>query len=410
MVDELKQDLRQRMEKNLSENILSFWMKYTPDRKRGGFYGLVTNDLRVYKDAPRAAVICGRILWTFSAAYRRLGKPEYLDIAQHAFAYLTQRFWDAEYGGVYWMLDCEGQVLNSRKQIYAQAFALYGLSEYYRAVQAPAALALAQRLFHLVEEQSYDPRYGGYYEAYNRDWSTLSDWRLSDKDLNSPKSMNTLLHILEAYSNLLRAWPDAQLKQKQKHLIEVFLQHVIDPDRHHFKLFFTVDWKSLSDLISFGHDIEGSWLLTEAAGLLGDPLLSAQVKTAAIQIAEAVYQEGLDTDGSLLYEANPHRATLSTSRVTNRDRHWWAQAEAVVGFYNAYQLTGDERYFQAARRAWDYIEERVIDHHYGEWYAQLKRDGTPYSEQENPDQHKVGPWKCPYHNSRACLEMMERIG
>jgi mannobiose 2-epimerase len=323
-------------------------------------------------------------------------------MAKHAFAYLTQRFWDAEYGGVYWMLDCEGQVLNSRKQIYAQAFAIYGLSEYYRAVQEPAALALAQRLFHLVEEQSYDPRYGGYYEAYNRDWSTLSDWRLSDKDLNSPKSMNTLLHILEAYSNLLRAWPDAQLKQKQRDLIEVFLQHIIDPERHHFKLFFSEDWKSLSDHISFGHDIEGSWLLTEAAGLVGDPLLSAQVKTAAIQIAEAVYEEGLDPDGSLLYEADPQG-------ITDRDKHWWAQAEAVVGFYNAYQLSGDERYIQAARCAWDFIEARVIDHHYGEWYAHLKRDGTPYAEQEIPDQLKVGPWKCPYHNSRACLEMMHRI-
>jgi cellobiose epimerase len=403
MVDELNLDLRQRVEKDLTENTLKFWMKYTPDRKRGGFYGLVTNDLRIYKDAPRAAVICGRILWTFSAAYRRLGKPEYRDMAQHAFAYLTQRFWDAEYGGVYWMLDGEGQALNSRKQIYAQAFALYGLVEYYRAVQDPAALALAQRLFHLIEEQSYDRRYGGYYEAYNRDWSALSDWRLSDKDLNSPKSMNTMLHILEAYSNLLRVWPDAQLKQKQKELIEVFLKHIIDPDKHHFKLFFSEDWTSLSDHISFGHDIEGTWLLTEAVGLLGDPQLDAQVKMAAIQIAEAVYEEGLDADGSLLYEADPQR-------ITNSDKHWWAQAEAVVGFYNTYQLTGDERYARAAHRAWDYIETRVIDHHFGEWYAQLKRDGTPYSEQENPEQNKVGPWKCPYHNSRACLEMMERIG
>ena len=402
-MDELNQDLRQRMEKDLVENTLPFWIKFTPDRARGGFYGLVTNDLRIYKDAPRAAVICGRILWTFAAAYRRLGKPEYLDMAQHAFAYLTQRFWDAEYGGVYWMLDGEGQPLNARKQIYAQAFALYGLSEYYRAVQEPAALALAQRLFHLIEEQSYDRGYGGYYEAYNRDWSALSDWRLSDKDLNSPKSMNTMLHILEAYSNLLRVWPDAQLKQKQKELIEVFLNQIIDPERHHFKLFFSQDWKSLSDHISFGHDIEGTWLLTEAAGLVGEAQLAAQVKTAAIQIAGAVYGEGLDPDGSLLYEADPQHITIS-------DKHWWAQAEAVVGFYNTYQLTGDERFARAARRAWDFIEARVIDHQYGEWYAQLKRDGTPYTAQENPEQHKVGPWKCPYHNSRACFEMMDRLG
>jgi mannobiose 2-epimerase len=403
MMDEsLKQEWRRQIEEELLGDILPFWMQHTLDRERGGFYGLVATDLGVDRDAPRAAVIGGRILWTYATASLVYHRPAYLETARNAYAYLTQRFQDSAYGGFYWMLDAQGSPLNDRKQIYAQAFALYGVSQYYRATQERPALELAQAIFHLIEERSRDPLLGGYFEAYARDWSTLPDMRLSEKDLNSPKSMNTLLHILEAYTNLLRIWDDPLLKRRQTELIEVFMQHVIDPVSAHFKLFFEADWASLSDHVSFGHDIEGSWLLLEAAQQVGDLVLLARVKSTAQRIADAVYREGRDLDGSLLYEASP-------GGVTNADKSWWAQAEAVVGFYNAYRMTGEERYLEAAQRAWQFIDAKVIDHHYGEWFAVLKRDGSPYSEQENPDQHKVGPWKCPYHNSRMCFEMMERL-
>jgi len=403
MIDaERKQQWRQQVEHELTGDILPFWLKFTPDMQRGGFYGKVDNDGRVDRDAPRSAVLNGRILWTFSAAYRTYRKPEYLQAARHAYDYLTSCFHDIKYGGFYWMVDAWGAPLNPRKQIYAQAFALYSVCEYHRATGEPSALALAQDIFRLIEGKSRDPRAGGYFEAYNRDWSALQDWRLSEKDLNSPKSMNTLLHILEAYTNLLRIWDGALLKQRQAELIEVFLQHVIDPSTGHFKMFFDAGWTPLSDHFSYGHDIEGSWLLLEAAHLLGEPALLGRVKAATLRMAEAVYNEAREPDGSLLYEANPRQITIA-------DKHWWAQAEAVVGFYNAYQTSGDERYLDAAWQAWQYIDARVIDHTGGEWYAVLKRDGSPYSAAENPDQQKVGPWKCPYHNSRMCFEMMERL-
>jgi mannobiose 2-epimerase len=390
--------------KELTENILPFWMRHTVDRENGGFYGKVTCDLKVEKEAPRAAVINARILWTFSAAYRLLGNPEYREIADRAYAYILDKFWDKQYGGVYWMVDYLGNPLSDRKQVYAQAFAIYGLAEYYRATGAAESLARAQQLFRLIEEKSHERVYGGYLEACSRDWGALDDLRLSEKDLNSPKSMNTHLHLMEAYTNLLRVWKDPKLAARQKALLEVTLDHIVDGATGHFRMFFDNQWRSLTDHISFGHDIEGSWLIFEAAEVLGDPELFARARRLAVEMAFAVYEQGLDRDGSLFYEAN------SKGVFIDPNKHWWAQAEAVVGFYNAYQLSRDVRFLEASRRAWEYIEEKVVDKVHGEWHAKLSPQGVPFTEKEDPnDACLVGPWKCPYHNSRVCLEMMERL-
>jgi mannobiose 2-epimerase len=389
--------------RELTENILPFWTRYTVDPD-GGFYGTVTCDLKVEKEAPRASVINTRILWTFSAACR-LADPKYREIADRAYAYILDKFWDKEYGGVYWMLDWRGNAISDRKQIYAQAFAVYGLAEYYRATGNPESLARAQRLFRLIEEKSHEPVHGGYIEACARDWGALEDLRLSPKDLNSPKSMNTHLHVMEAYTNLLRVWRDSELVARQKELLEVTMDRIVDGATGHFKMFFDNEWNSLADHISFGHDIEGSWLIFEAAEVLGDEALIGRARKLALRMAQAVYAEGRDKDGSLFYEAN------SKGVFIDPNKHWWAQAEAVVGFYNAYQLSGDVRFLEASRRAWEFIEDKVVDKAHGEWYAKLSPQGVPYTEKEDPnDACLAGPWKCPYHNSRVCFEMMERLG
>ena len=390
--------------KELTENILPFWMRHTVDREHGGFYGAVSCDLNVDKEAPRAAVINARILWTFSAAYRLLGNPEYREMADHAYAYILDKFWDKQYGGVYWLLDGLGNPISDRKQIYAQAFAIYGLAEYYRATGKAESLERAQQLFRLIEAKSRDKVYGGYLEACGRDWGALDDLRLSAKDLNCPKSMNTHLHVMEAYTNLLRAWKDPELAARQKALLEVTMDHIVDGSTGHFRMFFDQQWNSLTDHISFGHDIEGSWLIFEAAEVLGDPELFARARRLAVEMAFAVYEQGLDKDGSLFYEAN------SKGVFIDPNKHWWAQAEAVVGFYNAWQLSRDVRFLEASRRAWEYIEEKVVDKVHGEWHAKLTPQGVPFTEKEDPsDACLVGPWKCPYHNSRVCFEMMERL-
>jgi mannobiose 2-epimerase len=391
-----------RIEKELVGNILPFWMHYTVDRENGGFYGGVDCDLRVEKESPRAAVINARILWTYSAACRLYGS-RYREMANWAYDYVVKKFWDAEHGGVYWMLDYHGKPLSDRKQIYAQAFAAYGMAEYFRATGNTDSLECAQRLFHLIEKHSYDSVWKGYFEARGRDWSALADMRLSEKDLNSPKSMNTHLHVMEAYTNLLRVWKDPELQAKQKELLEVTMDRIVNNSTGHFKLFFDNQWNSLSDHTSFGHDIEGSWLILEAAEVLGDRALIERARKLAVTMARSVYQEGLDKDGSLFYECN------SKGVMTDPNKHWWAQAEAVVGFYNAYQVSGERRFFDASYRVWEYIEEKIVDKVHGEWHAKLKPAGTPYTAKEDGDACLVGPWKCPYHNSRVCYELIGRL-
>lgn len=391
-----------RIREELVGNILPFWMRYAVDRENGGFYGTIDCDFNVEKEAPRASVINARILWTFSAASRLIGS-EYREMADHAYNYIIDTFWDRIYGGLFWMLDFQGNPVSTRKQIYAQAFGIYALAEYFRATGNTASLDFARRLFWTIEDYSYDPAFKGYLEARDRDWHALKDMRLSEKDLNSPKSMNTHLHVMEAYTNLLRVWREPALEAKQAELLTLMMDYVIDVSTGHFKLFFDKRWNSLSDHVSFGHDIEGSWLLVEAAEVLGDAGLIERARKLAVTMAEAVYEQGLDRDGSLFYEAD------ASGAVIDPKKHWWAQAEAVVGFYNAFQISGEARFLEAARRAWDYIEAKVVDRVHGEWHAKLTPEGVPLTAKEDSDACLVGPWKCPYHNARVCYEMIERL-
>lgn len=391
-----------RIESELTGNILPFWMRHAIDLEHGGFYGAISNDLAIDTESPRASVINTRILWTFSAACRLCG-PAYRETADRAWDYIAKKFWDPEYGGVYWMTDYLGNPISDRKQIYAQAFAIYAMAEYFRATGNLESLERAKALYGLIEAKSYEPVHGGYLEACSRDWGALEDLRLSAKDLNSPKSMNTHLHVMEAYTNLLRVWPDPVLRASQKALLKVTLDHIVDEATGHFRMFFDNRWNSLTDHVSFGHDIEGSWLIYEAAEVLGDPALLDRARKVAVRMAQAVYNEGVDQDGSLFYEADAHGILIDPNK------HWWAQAEAVVGFFNAYQLCGEEHFLTAAVRAWDYIEEKIVNREHGEWYAKLTPEGRPYSAEEDSDACLVGPWKCPYHNSRVCYEMIERL-
>jgi mannobiose 2-epimerase len=323
-------------------------------------------------------------------------------MARYAYDYLTSRFLDSQCGGIFWSVDHHGTPLMDRKHVYAQAFAIYGLSEFYRATGQAAALHLAQDLFHLVETHSYDSANRGNIECMSRAWKPLVDMRLSTVDINSRKSMNTLLHLMEAYTNLLRAWDNALLRTRLRGLIEVFFDHVIDPGTHHFRLFFDDqwNWRHLSETVSYGHDIEGSWLLVEAAEVLGDAGLLARARAEAVAMTERVYAEALEPDGSLLYESQPQAG--HSNRATQK--HWWPHAEAVVGFYNAYQISGQERFAEAAGVCWRYIESRFVDRVHGDWFKVLDRNGVP-----DPQQVKVGPWECPYHHSRACFEMLARL-
>lgn len=389
--------LRTEMEAEL-RSILDFWAKQTVDRQNGGFYGEIRGDHTVNELAAKGLVLNSRLLWTFSTAYRVYGDKLYLEMAHRGFDYLMRYFRDTEYGGMYWLVDAEGQPYETKKQIYGQSFAIYGLSEYFRASGLQEPLDQAVGLFRLIENHSYDLENGGYFEALARDWGPLEDVSLSDKDMNERKSMNTHLHILEAYSNLLRVWPETELREKQKELIEVTLSHIVNRQTGHFKLFFDEAWHSRSGHISYGHDIEGSWLLLEAAELLGDEELLREVKAVAVQMAEATLTEGTDPDNGGIYNEIDPDGHVDTDKI------WWPQAEAIVGFLNAYQMTGRKDFAEAALSAWDFTSRHLIDRERGEWYWKASKEGRP-----DVLMPKVDPWKCSYHNSRSCFEAVGRI-
>ena len=383
------------MEKELKE-ILSFWISHTPDHKYGGFVGKIDHNNSVFFDAPKGSVLNSRILWSFSAAFHLTGDNSYSVVAHMAFEYLLEYFLDKEDGGVFWTLDYRGQPLDTKKQIYAIAFAVYGLSEYHRATGSEVAKEKAIALHHDIIRHSYDETYGGYIEALSREWKELPDLRLSAKDANEKKSMNTHLHVLEAFANLYRIWPDKKLKEEISELLQLFLQHIISADNHHLVLFFDEKWNPKSQTISYGHNIEAAWLLQEAAEVIEDADLIEQLKPASVYLAKAA-AEGLDKDGGLWYEYEP------TTNHRVRQKHSWPQAEAMVGFFHAWLLTGEEKYLQQSQNAWQFVKQH-IKHNKGEWVWGVEED---YSIMSNED--KVGIWKCPYHNSRACIEIIERI-
>lgn len=389
--------LRIEVEHELTTGILPFWMEKMADNVQGGFYGRIDGDDKLHADAPKGAILNARILWTFSTAYRLLRKPEYLETATRAKRYIIDKFYDKDFGGVHWSLSADGEPLDTKKQVYAQGFAIYGLSEYARATGDREALDYAVKLFETVEKYSFDRTRNGYIEAFTREWKPIEDMRLSDKDENTSKTMNTHLHILEPYANLYRVWKDERLERQLRNMLDLFTGKILNKKTYHLDLFFDNDWRTDGNIISYGHDIEASWLIHEAALVLGDEALLKRIEPVITNIARAA-DEGLNPDGSMIYER------FTAEDRTDRELHWWVQAENVVGHVNLYQHFGDEKALDTAMKCWQFIKDKIIDHANGEWHWSLMPDGSV-----NRRDDKAGFWKCPYHNGRMCMEIIERF-
>ena len=386
--DELKEELK---------NILVYWSTQPLDKEHGGFYGRIGCNGRADPAATKGAVLHARILWTFSAACSHTKDPSLLPFADRAYHYIIDHFIDKKNGGVIWRVYYDGKPADTKKQVYAIAFAIYALSEYYRVTQNEEVKDLAIHLFELIEEHAHDSVYGGYIEALTADWKPLDDLRLSVKDENEKKTMNTHLHVLEAYTSLYNIWPDKKLKQQLQSLLQHFLKQIINPQTHHLHLFFTEQWELRSDLVSFGHDIEASWLLAEAAEVAGDRALQQKINSTGLSIAMSA-KEGLDTDGGLFYESVPSESKWI------KEKHWWPQAEAMIGFFHAWEISGDHEWLYHSMHSWEFVKEKLLDKQNGEWFWGIDEKGMVI---ENED--KAGFWKCPYHNSRACMEIISRI-
>ncbi len=389
--------LRRFADNQLVKYILTFWRNHAVDHDRGGFYGQINNDMSIVKEAEKGLILNARILWTFSAVYKSFKMPADLKLAQRAYEYITTYFYDNLYGGYYWSLYPDGSAKETKKQIYAQAFVIYSLSEYFKIAEDQSVLKKAIELFHLIEDKSFDNSKNGYIEARNREWLEMADIRLSEKDMNEKKSMNTHLHILEAYSNLYTVWKDSFLNKQLENLVHLFVNKIINNNDNHQMLFFDDDWNPRSPIISYGHDIETSWLLHEAAIISGNKNLIDSISDLSIRMCDAV-KKGISSKGALYYESDRQ------GKHAENEIEWWAQAEGIVGFMNAFVLTGNADYLDIAFNIARFIDSYIVDKQHGEWFFRVTEEGKPILSHE-----KAGFWKCPYHNTRACLELLHRI-
>ena len=396
------QALASQLKKELTGNILPYWMDKM-SRPEGGLYGQIDGNEQLVADAPVGNIMTARVLWTFASAYRALGDKtdpataqKWLEMAVNAKKLLLEKFYDPQYGGTYWSLNADYTPLDTKKQIYAIAFTIYGLAELNRATGDAEALEFAIKLFNDIEDHSFDKEKDGYFEAFTKEWNVIEDMRLSDKDANESKTMNTHLHVLEAYTCLYRVWKNRVLETRLRGLIEIFEQKILGSDGH-LKLFFDNDWNCNYGIFSYGHDIEASWLIHEAALVLGDEAVLKRMDALVPAVVKAA-SEGFSTEGGMIYERH------GAEGPADADRHWWVQAEAVVGYFNLWDHFGAQEGLENALVCWEFIKNNIIDRENGEWFWSLREDGSV-----NRADDKAGFWKCPYHNGRMCMEIVERL-
>lgn len=381
-------------------NILNWWINNTIDHKNksGGYVGRISGDNSLDITAPKGSVLNSRILWSFSAAANTLPhNKDFYNAAVRAYNFVAKYLFDSLHGGVYWSVNCDGTPLDKKKQIYAQAFALYAMSEYYKLTNNEEALDKALQLFRMLESKALDKNNGGYYEAFDEDWTHMEKVSLSDKEGNDVKTMNTHLHLLEAYTNLAQVSNLSYVKLALSRLVKLFNDKFIDADTGRLKLFFDETWNENIQHHSYGHAIETVWLLNEAAVQTNDDHLIEVCRNLSLTMTEYTFNDGIDAKGAIHHEKSMEGRYLP-------QREWWTLAEGVVGFYDAYQQSGAEKYFNASQNCWTFIQQYLIDHQNGEWFWGIDENGNP-----NTGKDKVGLWKCPYHNSRMCIEMIKRL-
>ena len=388
--------LKSEVSANLTQNLLAYWSAKMVDNVNGGFYGRIDGNDKVYPNEEKGGILNARILWTYSSAYRILKDTSYLRLATREKDYVLAHFIDKQYGGAYRSVNSKGEPADTRKQTYTMSFFIYGMAEYYRATGDKEALKTAKDIFEAFEKYALDKESNGYFEVFARDWTRSRDMLIGEKTINDQKTMNTSLHLMEAYTNLYRVWPDKRMGERLKNIVELFVDKIVDKKTSHLICFMDKDWKKTSTIDSYGHDIEASWLLCEAANLLGDPALLAKVKDVSIKIADAA-AEGLQPDGSVIDEKNYATGMLRT------ERSWWPQVEAVVGFMNVFELTGKEKYLDYSINNWNYIKTHFVDNKAGGWFSSVSEKGVVNKGD------KGGFWICPYHSGRMCMEIIERV-
>lgn len=387
-------NMKEEITKHLTDDIIPFW-KNLRDDEFGGYYGYLDYDLKLDKKAEKGCILNSRITWFFSNAYTLLKDKSLLEEADHGYEFLKEHCIDKEYGGIYWSMKYDGTPLDTTKHTYNQAFCIYALSSYYEASGKQEALELARKLYELIETRCMDDN--GYLEAFTRDFKPESNEKLSENGVLAEKTMNTLLHVLEAYTELYRVSHDEKVGDRLRWIMDTFADKVYNPKLKRQEVFFDKDYNSIIDLHSYGHDIETAWLMDRSLEVLGDAAYTEKLTPITKALTENIYNVAFDGH-SLSNECD--KGVVDTNRV------WWVQAETIVGLLNGYEKDPSKtQYKEAAEAAWQFIKEHVIDKRQGsEWYWLVRQDGSPVE-----GKPIVEPWKCPYHNGRMCMEVIRRM-
>lgn len=390
--------LKDRISSELKSGILNYWCTTALDEEFGGFHDTISNSNVVKVGEDKGLIQNARNLWSFSRAYNHFGDEQYLHMAKRARDFLLNKLWDIEFGGFFWTVSVDGKPVKDHKQVYGQAFAIYALSEYFIATEDEISLSYAHRTFDLLEEKTLDKLNNGYLEAFSREWEMMEDVRLSPVDLNEKKSNNTHLHVMEAYTTYYKVTRNIRVKNALQNSIELMINRIMDQESRNFTLFFNETWDKRSDIVSYGHEIEAAWLIHEALLALEDKYFLEESVPHILGIVEnsLSYLDGDFGEMGMFNEEDGNGEI-------DKDKIWWVQAEACVGFTLAYQLTGEKRYLRIVENIWNFIEEYVVDKS-GEWFWYAKDSGT-----KKTDDFKVQNWKSLYHNSRACIELLERL-
>lgn len=386
--------LKEEVKNELEGHIIPFWNALC-DYERGGFYGYVSGeDLRTDKNAPKGVILHSRILWFYSACSSVLGREDCLEKARHCFDFLKKYCVDNEKGGVYWMVNAEGTVNDSMKHTYCQAFFIYAMASYYDASGDKEALDLALSVFNTIETKCVDSV--AYLEAQSRDFELIENDALSENGLMADKTMNTVLHLIEAYTELYRVSGNKEVLERLKFQLNLTLDKIYDKDGSKLLVFFDKDMNVIGDIHSYGHDIEATWLLDRACDIINDKELTEKISSMNEKIVKNIAKIAFE-NGALNNERDGDKI--------NKNRIWWVQAESVVGFLNGFQRYGENGYLEIALTVWDFIKNNIVDKREGgEWYNLTDEKGVPDLSRSEAD-----PWKCPYHNGRMCMEIIKRI-
>lgn len=390
--------LKNEVFQELTKSILPYWIERVYDDQNASFHGRIDAENKIHKDADRSAILISRIAYSFAASLQLTGDSSLVQPMQTAVNMLKRDYLDPEFGGLYWMTDASGSPTDFKKHVYAQSFGIYAFATVFSATHDEIALKQAIELYQLIEKHAYLPSSNGYHEAFSRNWSPLIDVRLGESDAQEPRSTNTHLHLMEAYAALYKVWPDEVLRTRIATLIEIFLSRIYNQEGRHFFAFFDENWTPKSQVYSFGHDIETVWLLVDAARAINQHDLIVRCEDVALEVAHMALEQAIDPKFGGIYNFG------SNGVVIDSEKHWWAQAEAMVGLLMTYRLSGDLTHLNAVFGLWDFITKNVIDHANGEWYFRVNRDGSPITIDD-----KVGAWKCPYHTSRACIQIYTMI-